>query len=668
MKERDSIAVPQKLELPRRHSTFLTFLQNNSLSSSSVKFLSSYNFTHNWIPSFFFGGVSGVGFYGVSLKEGIICDYYCRKCGSGALNNRKNGTSGVPRKKSPSNPRTARKMKTSGSDSNSVSSSPNPASKTPKDRSPNVKPTQSPISEKSGTNRVQELESRLSQLEEDLKKAKEQLNSSESLKIKVQKEAEDANNKLLSMSRQLEESQQQLLELSNSEDGRIQELRKISQDRDREWKSELEAVRKQHSMDLSALASAMNDIQKLKMQLERARKSEATQIDNAESAEAEIQDLRVELDETLSLIAKLKNEVSHCKKSESQALEIVAKTQMQLETSNKMVESLQLEGMNASQAYRNSTLELENSRSQVKSLEELVSKLQDDLVSEAGLSPRLPAVEVVESEEINRLKAELVSVKAEAGKLKSALDVAEVSYQDEYIRSTMQIRSAFEQLENTKSESIQRQAELYEELKKAKADIEELRGRLMNKESQLQDDDVAELKARLYDRETKLQNVTEENNTLNKMEIKKEELEKNKITDEAVASAEAARAANQEALTKLGYINKEVDESNRKIARVTEELDAAQASNSELEAELRRLKVQSDQWRKAAEAAAAMISSGNNGKIVERTGLIESGYNNSIPGNKMSSPYSEDTDDDSPKKKNTTMLKKIGVLWKKNHQ
>jgi chromosome segregation ATPase len=228
----------------------------------------------------------------------------------------------------------------------------------------------------------------------------------------------------------------------------------------------------------------------------------------------------------------------------------------------------------------------------------------------------------------------------------------------------MQIRSAFEQLENTKSESIQRQAELYEELKKAKADIEELRARPMDKESHLQDDDVAELKARLYDRETKLQNVTEENNTL-KMEIKKEELEKNKITDEAVASAEAARAAKQEALTKLGYITKEADESNRKIARVTEELDAAQVSNSELEAELRRLKVQADQWRKAAEAAAAMISSG---KVVERTGLLDSGYNNSIAGNKMSSPYSEDTDDDSPKKKNTTMLKKIGVLWKKNHQ
>jgi len=512
------------------------------------------------------------------------------------------------------------------------------------------------------------LESRLSQLEEDLKKAKEQLNSSESLKIKAQHEAEDAKNRLLSMSRELEESQQQLLELSNSEDERIQELRKISQDRDREWQSELEAVQKQHSMDSAALASAMNEVQKLKMQLERARESEATRIDNAESADAEIQDLRMELDETLSLIAKMKNEVSLCRESESQALETASTTQMQLEAANKTVETLRLQGAKSSEDYQSLALELEKSRSQVNSLEELVSKLQDDLVSGVGLSPHLPALEVVESEEINRLKAELVSVKAEAGQLKSALDAAEVRYQNEYIQSTLQIRSAFERLENTKSESYQRQAELYEELKKSKADIEELRARLMEKESHLQDSDVAELKARLLERETKLQNITEENNTL-KMEIKREELEKNKITDEAVASAEAARAAEREALTKLSYITEEADESNRMIARVTEELDAAQTSNLELEAELRRLKVQSDQWRKAAEAAAAMISSGNkNGKIVDRTGSLDSGYNNSTIGNKMSSPYSEETDDDSPKKKNTTMLKKIGVLWKKNHQ
>lgn len=560
-------------------------------------------------------------------------------------------TSGVPRKKSPSTPR---KMKTPGSNSNSAPSSPNPASKTPKDRSPKVKLTQSPVSEKNQTSRVHELESKLAQLEEDLKKSKEQLNLSESLKIKVHQEAEEAKNQLLSMSRELEESQQQLLELSTSEDERLQELRKISQDRDREWQSELEAVQKQHSMDSSALASAMNEIQKLKMLLERARESEATRIDDADSAEAEIQELRMELDEKFSLIEKLKNEVSHCRESESNALEIVGKCQMQLEAANKTVESLRSEGANASEAYQSLALELEQSKAQVKSLEELVRKVEANLVSVDNKN----ALEVVESDEINRLKAELVLVKAEAVQLKSALDVAEVRYQDEYIQSTLEIRNAFEQLEHIKSESSKKQNELYEELKKAKADIEELRKCLMEKESH-SDSDIAELTGRLLEKEIKLQSITEENNAL-KMEIKREELEKNKITNEAVASAEAARAVE----TKLFCITEEADKSNRKIARVTEELDAAHAANSELEAELRRLKVQSDQWRKAAEAAAAMLSSG---KIVERNGEVDNGYNSIING-KMSSPYLEDIDDDSPKKKNTTMLKKIGVLWKKNHQ
>ncbi|XP_029131040.1 interactor of constitutive active ROPs 2, chloroplastic isoform X2 [Cajanus cajan] len=591
------------------------------------------------------------------------------------------GASEVPQRKSPASPKQA--------------------SKTPKDRSPKVterRSPRSPIAEKK-PNRVQELESQLAQLEEDLKRTKDQLNSSESWKRKAQQEAEEAKKQLLAMSKDLEESQQQLMELSASEEERLQELRKISQDRDRAWQSELEAVQKQHSMDSAALVSAMNEIQKLKIQLERVRESEAVHISNAESDNAEIEDLRMELDEALTLVEKMKNEVRDCKESESRALEVVGKTQMQLEAANKTVETLQLEGVKASEEFKSLALELEQSRAQVKSLEELASKLQADLVGGANknvLGPANEAEKDVENEEINQLKAELVSAKSEAAQLKSALDVSEVRYQEEYIQSTLQIRSAFEQLEHAKSESSQRQGELNEELKRAKADIEELRVRLMDKESQLQglseenemlmsrikqnqpgeresepvvelkklDADMAELKERLLDKETELQNVTEENNAL-KMEIKRVELQNNKIPHEAVASAEAARAAEREALMKLGYMTEEADKSNRRVAQVTEQLDSAQAANSELEAELRRLKVQSDQWRKAAEAAAAMISAGNNGKFVERTGSLDNSYN-SITA-KMSSPYSEDTDDDSPKKKNTNMLKKIGVLWKKNH-
>ena len=64
----------------------------------------------------------------------------------------------------------------------------------------------------------------------------------------------------------------------------MQELRKISQDRDRAWESELEAVQKQNSMDSATLASAVNEIQKLKVQLEKAYESEDIQTKHAESA------------------------------------------------------------------------------------------------------------------------------------------------------------------------------------------------------------------------------------------------------------------------------------------------------------------------------------------------------------------------------------------------
>ncbi|MED6119884.1 hypothetical protein PIB30_015834 [Stylosanthes scabra] len=528
----------------------------------------------------------------------------------------------MPRRKSPATPRAGR-----GSDSDSASWSPKPS----KDKSPKVvehKSPRSPLSEKKKPTRVQELESQVAQLEEDLKRAKEQVNSSESWKRKAQQEAEEAKKQLVAITKELEESRQQLLELSASEEERIQELGKISQDRDRAWQSELEAVQKQHSMDSSALASAMNEIQKLKTQLERTRESEAS-----------IQELRMELHETLSFVEKLKNEVSDCKESESRALEIVGKTQMQLEEANNAVETLQLEAMKASEAYKAVALELEQSRGQVKALEEDVCTLQADLAKEPPTE-----LEHLENEDINQLKAE-------AAKLRSALDAADVRYQEEYIQSTLQIRSTFEQLEHTKSE-----------LKIAKADIQELRTRLQGvsgeneelkakinlkqpSEEQLRklEANVAELKGRLMDRETQVQNISEENSWL-KMEIERLESEKSKIAD-----------AEREALLKLGSITEEADESKH---RISQQLDAAQSANCELEAELRRMKVQSDQWRKAAEAAATILSAGNNGKVVESY--------NSITAN-MSSPYSEDTDDESPKKKNTNMLKKIGVLWKKNH-
>lgn len=531
-----------------------------------------------------------------------------------------------------------------------------------------------------------ELETQIAELQEELKKAKDQLSSSESWKRRAQQEAHEAKKQLSDMSAELEETQKQLSELCESEESRIHELRKISQDRDREWQSELDAVQKQHSMDSAALASAMNEIQKLKAQLERVSQSEASQAQYAESAHAEIQGLRLELSETLVLVEKLKDQLNDSRGYEAQALEEVSRARTQLEAVKNSEETLKSEYANAMEAYNSLLVELEQSKKRANSLEEIAESLQADLGVKENLSGN-------GENDTEIMKTELLNLKNEVDQLRTALDAAEIRYKDEYIQSTMQIRSAYELVEHAKSESCKREAELAARLKESRAEVEKLKSKLTEQENEFQSFSsenkelslkleeikqpteleverensksvLEDLKASLVDKEAKLQSMKEENEML-RSEILEIETERSKAKDEALALAEAARAAENEALMKLGSLTEEADKSSRKAERVTEQLDATQASNSELEAELRRLKVQHDQWRKAAEAAAAMLSNGGNGKYVERTGSLD--YHG-IGRKLSSSPHYEDTDDESPKKKNGNMLKKIGVLLKKGQK
>ncbi|CAL1399229.1 unnamed protein product [Linum trigynum] len=579
----------------------------------------------------------------------------------------------VPQRRSPGTSRTARQLKPSGADSDSVGS-PNPATKTPKDRSPKVperKSPRSPITEKKRPTRVSELESQLSQMQDDLKKTKDQLNASESSKRQAQQEAEESKKQLMDMSSKVEECQQQLMELTSSDDTRVEELTKISHDRDRAWQSELEAVQRQHSMDSAALGTAMNEIQRLKNQLQIVAESEATQINHAESAHEELQRLRMELNETLSLVERMKSEMNDCRQSEAEAMEAAREAQQQLEAI---------------------ALELEQSKAQAKSLEA------------SGDSSATAMEMTVDQDATNKLKGEAKSLKYEVGQLKAALEASEARYQVEYIQSTLEIRSAYEQAEKTKQESVEREAELEAELEKAKANIDKLKATLMDKETELLnisnkneglrskmeeenqsseketelatqlkklEHDFTLLKAALLEKETQVKGLAEKNDML-KIEIERGEAERIRANDEAAAIADTAKAGEREALMKLGSVTEEADKSSRRVARVTEQLDTAQAANTEMEAELRRLKVQADQWRKAAEAAASMLSStgnNNNGKFVERTGSLDNGMNNynTIAGT-MGSPFSEDMDDESPKKKNGNVLKKFGVLWKKGQK
>ncbi|CAN1805534.1 Interactor of constitutive active ROPs 2, chloroplastic [Linum perenne] len=454
----------------------------------------------------------------------------------------------VPHRKSPAaTPRIARQLKLPVADSDA------------KTRSPKVPDRKSPRStlaaeKKQPPGRVAQLESKLAQLQEDYKRTKDQLSV----------------------------TKKQLAELTDCDDARIEELRKISHDRDRVWQSELESIQKQHSIDSAALSTAMNEIKRLKNQLQIVSESEATQMQDAESAHDELQGLRMELKETLSLVERMKSELSDCRRAEAEAKEAASETRTQLEASKSSGEKSRLESIEAMEACKRLVLELEQSRAEAKSLEELVRN----------------------SASTNQLKAELKCLKSEVSKLRSDLQVSEARYQDEYIQSTLEIRSAYEQVERTKHEAAQKEAQLT----KARAEIEELNEAMRSKIKENQyEEELKKLKERLKKKEAEVESLAERNETL----------------------------------------------------------EEAKGVNEEMEGELRRLKVQADQWRKAAEAAASMLS---NGKFVERRGGSFDNHMDSPFSEEMEYEDDEDEDDECVKKKNGNVLKKIGVLWKKGHK
>ncbi|XP_024013830.1 interactor of constitutive active ROPs 5 isoform X2 [Eutrema salsugineum] len=376
------------------------------------------------------------------------------------------GSLELPQKKSSlPTAKVARRLKPNGTETKTSPKTQIPKLATDR-RSPRI-----PLNEKKRTGRIPELESQISQLQDELKKAKEELNRSEALKKEAQEEAE--------------ETKQQLMEINASEDSRIEELRKLSQERDKTWQSELEAMQRQHGMDSAALSSAINEVQKLKSKL-----------------------------------------------FESES-------------------------------------ELEQSKFETKSLEKLVRQLEEERRSSRDSSSS--------SMEVEKLKEAMNLARNEISQLKSAVEVAETRYQEEYIQSTLQIRNAYEQTEAVKSRYSQRETELVEELKRTKAEVEVLRKGLVDekKEEDLKklESDLMEVRGSLMEKEMELQCLRSE------MEKKVE-------------------TANTEAM----------------------------------EAELRRVKVQCEQWRKAAETAASILSNDE-----ERTDSIENGK----------------------------MLKKFGVLLKK---
>lgn len=601
--------------------------------------------------------------------------------------------------------RPTRQLKINPVGQRSTSSSTNTTARTPKDISPKVaerRSPRSPLPEKRRPSKLSELESQISKLQDDLKNVKDKLIATESSKREAQADAEEVKKQLADVSVKLEESQKQVSELVASKEASVLVLENISREKDQEWECQIESAHKQQSADSAALAYAQDEIRRLKLQLEMVAESQDEQEKQRESTKVELKSLKENLAEALSLVQSMKHELKGSQESEAQAQELVRETLLQLEAAKGTVNSLRSDVSRSTEAYNAIVSELEQSKARVIFLEDLVSKLNADRKEHSCPDPignqkfGQGVLRTSEILDVDELESELQRTRFEVIQLKSALEAAEIRYNEERSHSSKQIKNASEHLEQIKAQSSQREAQLEADLKNAKANIEELKANLMDKETELQgiseeneslnmklerskscqreqelENELKKLrnhaeamKSNLTDKMRELQNMAQENGKL-KQEIEKREKGKGVENEHISAEVEASRAAEQDAMAKLACLMEEVDKSNKKAARAAEQLEAAQAANAEMEAELRKLKVQSDQWRKAAEAAASMLSPGSNGKYVERTGSLPLDNNYSPIGGRISSPYLDEYDEDAFKKRNGSVLKKIGVLWKK---
>jgi chromosome segregation ATPase len=543
-------------------------------------------------------------------------------------------------------PRAARPLKIAALEPESSSSPISATNRTPKDKSPNVlnrRSPRSPVSEKKRPSRITELELLVSQLQEELKKAKDQISVSETSKKQAEQEAEESRKQLQEVSSKLEESQNQFVETSALEEETDKTGSLVFQSVSQECDWEFSAT----AGERAGLAAVAHEIRQLKLQIEMVASSEAGHVKQAELYNSEVQLLRGNLMDTLFHVENFRNQLKDCEISEAETEALATETLRQLENAKKAVEELKSDGTKAVESYKKMAVELEQSKSRMVWLEALVNKLQNNPADLENHEILLKDYESLRRGESNEMDEEVSSLRCEVERLRAALEASDKKDQEGNVEASSRLRI---------------QAELQSELKIAKSEIDELKARLMDKETELQfiseerdnfsmklmknqkeidveaelkklREAIENLKADLMDKETELQIVSDENETL-KSDIHKSE------TDV------------QDAFLKLGIAMEEADKSSKKAVRVTEQLEATQASNSEMETELRKLKVQSNQWRKAAEAATAMLSAGNNGKFAENY-------------NQTNSPYSEDIDDELTKKKNGNVLKKIGVLWKK---
>ncbi|KAL2556541.1 WEB family protein [Forsythia ovata] len=250
------------------------------------------------------------------------------------------------------------------------SPSPLPSSRLSVDRSPRSVPSKPTVDRRSPklttppdkkTTRIlkpSELQAELNLAQEDLRKAKEKL-------VLVEKEKAQALDELKEAQRLTEEANEKLGEAlvaqkQAEENSEIEKFRTVemeqagieaTQKKEEEWQEELVAVRNQHALDVAALLSATQELQKVKQELAMTSDAKNQALSHADDA-TKIAEIHAEKVEILSA------ELIRLKSTLDSRVEMEASENTKLEELKSEIEFLRLE-LEKARGYEEELLENE---------------------------------------------------------------------------------------------------------------------------------------------------------------------------------------------------------------------------------------------------------------------------------------------------------------------
>lgn len=436
---------------------------------------------------------------------------------------------------------------------------------TPPDKKPTASPTLTRILKPS------ELQAELNIVQEDLKKAKEKLVSLEKEKLQALEELKEAKSLADEVNEKLSEAV--VAQKRAEEDSEIEKFRAVemeqagieaAQKKEEEWQKELEAVRNQHALDVSALLSATQELQRVKQELSMtsdaknqalSHADDATKIAEIHAGKVEILSgevvrlkslldsrMEIEADENAKLVAELKLEIETLRQELENAKsyeEILAEKEASLEQLN-----VELEAAKMAESYAHSLMD-----EWKKKVEELELQTEETKRLERSASESLESV-MKQLEGSNDL---LHDAESEIASLKEKVGLLEISNRRQ--------KADFEESERHLQMAEEEASNLEKKVESLTAELEAV------KEEKTQALNNEKLAA------SSVQTLLEEKNKLiNELENSRDEEEKSKKAMESLASAlhevsSEAREAKEKLLSVQGeHENYETQIEDLKLA------------------------------------------------------------------------------------------------------